>query len=210
MINHFSNTGIDIIYIIKKEIWSMYKKYLIVLVFCIFGSQIRAMDSDDDILSLEDVMEALEASIATSVAKNMAEAAKRSVEAKSFQSTMLNTRNPKGHTALHMIIMHPDERDKLYPEVASKLLASERVLTTYDMQQAKHAAARIKMGAKIDIKDNDQRTVCDIAEKNKTVLPHIYKVIMAGKTIGNESASAKSEAYRQAIEVLDKYSSEKK
>jgi hypothetical protein len=172
----------------------MYKKYLIVSVMAAFCSQVRAME--DDIFDVQDLFEALrDSGIPVFGAPNQPGAASKVAMDALFlsafqefhtQNTLerslkntINARNDKGYTDLHLVVMHPDELRTVYPHVKGPSVDSERA--TYDKKHARLAAVGIKLGAKVDIKDGNQRTVSDIAEKNKNIFPYIYEVIMAGK-----------------------------
>jgi len=197
------------------------------LMVSVFVSQIRAMDDDIDIDDVEPVMTDTVALLGDSAKKSQRLEEKKQVknpakkpqqleekqqlqEANAFQQQILNMQGPDGYTALHVIIMHPDEMDILCPSAAAKISTAQRdLLLLYDTARAKLAAQRIKLGAKVDIKDKDGRTACDIAEKNKDTLPFIHEVIMAGKAVddwkklgGNQFTGKNYEIYLAASKTL--------
>lgn len=98
----------------------------------------------------------------------------------------INQQNVFGHTPLHYTSMLPSEIAKYSKDLSGAedlLLAQEKDLKLLDQNKAKLAAQWIMCGASIDIKDKENMSPLEYAEKNKDKLPEIYKVMKAGKTI---------------------------
>ena len=144
--------------LLNEGIIKMYKKsYLLLMLSCVS-------------ISIH-TMEWTEETVAQALRKMTAEEVEASMHA----------RNRYGHTPLHIAILHPDERDKFYPQYAYLLSAEDRIPENYDKQSAHKAAQYIKAGSRVDIKDKAGHAAWWIAKKNKAIFPHIYAVIMAGR-----------------------------
>src|SRR5580704_3338944 len=79
----------------------------------------------------------------------------------------LNDKNSLGDTLLHMVVISPAEMKKRYPALWARKSAESCVPENHDMENARLTAKLVLLGAQIDIKNNDNLTPIDIAQKNK-------------------------------------------
>lgn len=100
----------------------------------------------------------------------------------------VNKTNEHGQTALHLITLITEE------------LINQNYLNQLDCAKAHKAADLLMQGAKIDVKDNMDNTPFDNASLNQHLLPKLYQVIKAAKTM--RESEPKSNEYTTAQGIL--------